>query len=182
VYHTLYNIWESLDLGTYVGASSARNAADNSFIQGSNRVGMLMYGEADTNDYNNLGEPLLWELRTNYNHYEAPAQLKRAPYFRPHLDAESGNYNVDVGFALDYAEPTSWTDIALQQSGVRFDTGAEFDDGEVFGSETQVNPLDSAPVVPGEWLRLQVRYKHYAARQPISFDGHVLTIETQRII
>ena len=52
---------------------------------GSNRVGMLMVQEKPSNTYANMGEPLDWELRTHYNAYDTPAQLKRAPYYRPTL-------------------------------------------------------------------------------------------------
>jgi hypothetical protein len=182
VYNTLYGIWESKDLGTYVGRAFARFENDDKFIQGSNRVGMVMYAELSTNDYTNMGEPLTYELRTNYNHYDAPAQLKRAPMFRPHFDSQSGNYAVQVGYATDYNDSPTYTDVNLQGEGPRFDDGETFDSGVTFGSTAQINPMDDGPNIPGEWRRLQIRYKHYAAREPLSFDGQVLTIETQRLI
>jgi hypothetical protein len=182
VYNTLYGIWESEDTNTYVGHTFARNDQDNYFVQASNRVGMLMLGELSTNDYNNMGEPFTYELRTSYNHYQAPAQLKRASHYRPHFDTVSGNWNVQIGYATDYSDSPTYADLSLAGAGPRFDEDYTFDSGLVFGGTQQVNPMDDSVVIPGLWRRLQNRYKHYAAREPVSFDGHVLAIETQRLI
>jgi hypothetical protein len=181
VYNTLYGHWESKDTGAYVGRAFARFEVDDKFIQGSNRVGMLMYAEQSTNDYNNMGEPLTWELRTHYNHYGTPAQYKRAPMFRPHFDSQSGSYSVQVGYAKDYNDSATFSDVALQGSAVTFNSGETFDSGAVFGGTQQINPMDEAPTIPGEWRRLQIRYKHYAAREPVTFDGQILTVEMQRL-
>ena len=182
VYNTLYGHWESTDTKAYVGRAFSRFDLDDKFIQASNRVGMLMYGEQSTNDYNTMGEPLTWELRTHYNHYGTPAQFKRAPLFRPHFDSQSGGYSVQVGYAKDYNDSATYTDVALQGDAARFNTGETFNSGVVFGGTQHINPMDSGPEIPGEWRRLQLRYKHYAAREPVTFDGHILTLETQKII
>jgi hypothetical protein len=182
VYHILYGIWESDDTRTYVGMTYASADQTGYFIQASNRVGMLMLGEQSTNDYTTMGEPLSYELRTKYDHYGSPAQLKRAPDYRPHFDSVSGTYSITVGYATDYSDSPTETDIPLGGSGPRFDSGYTFDSGVTFGGSAQINPLSDAPQIPGEWRRLQIRYSHTAAREPVSFDGHVLSTETQRLI
>ncbi|HJQ07998.1 MAG TPA: hypothetical protein VJ836_00790 [Candidatus Saccharimonadales bacterium] len=182
VYNTLYGIWESEDTNTYISRAYSRFEVDDKFIQASNRVGMVMYAEQSTNDYSNMGEPLTWELRTHYNHYETPAQFKRAPTYRPHFDAQTGNYSVQVGYATDYNDSPTFADIALQGSGPTFNSGYTFNSGVQFGGSQQINPMDSGVNIPGEWRRLQLRYKHYAAREPVTFDGYVMTVETQRLI
>lgn len=182
VYNILYEIWESVDLGAHIGRAYARFEYDDKFLQGSNLVGMVMLAEQTTNDYNNMGEPLTAELRTNYNHYDTPAQFKRAPYFRPHFDTQTGDYSIQVGYAKDYNDSPTFANVALQGTGPRFDTGETWNSGITFGTQAQINPMDSGLNIPGEWRRLQIRYKHYAAREPFSFDGHILTIETQRIM
>jgi hypothetical protein len=181
VYNTLYDVWESDDTLGYVSHTYTRFDNDNYFLQGSNRCGMLMLGEQTTNDYNSMGEPFTYELRTAYMHYDAPAQFKRAPNFRPHFDTMTGAYSVQVGYATDYSDSATYSDVALQSTGPRFDTGLTFDSGLIYGGSQQVNPMDSAPAIPGQWRRLQIRYKHYAAREPVSFDGHALSIEKQRL-
>lgn len=182
VYNILYQIWESVDINTYVGRAYARFEYEDKFIQGSNRIGMLMLGEETTNDFNNMGEPLTWELRTNFDTFGTPSQFKRVPIYRPHFDTQTGEYSVQVGYAKDYYDSPTYSNVSLQGDGPRFNTGVTFDSGVTFGSASQVNPMDSGVVIPGEFRRLQLRYKHYAAREPVAFDGHVLNLETQRLI
>lgn len=182
VYNTLYRIWESIDLNTYVSQAFSRFDYDDKFLQASNRVGMVMLAEQSTNDYTNMGEPLTFELRTNYNHYDSPAQFKRAPMFRPHFDTQTGAYAIQVGYAKDYNASPTLTNISLQGGGARFNAGYTFNSGVTFGAPAQVNPMDNSLNIPGEFRRLQIRYKHYAAREHVNFDGHALTLETQRII
>lgn len=177
VYNTLYRIWESNDTLGYV--SRAFNFT--SLLQGSNRCGMIMYGELSTNDYNSMGEPLSWEHRTTYEHFDAPAQYKRASFYRPHFDSVSGSYSVQVGYATEYADTATYSNISLAGNGPRYDDGVLFDSGATYGGTQQVNPMDASPRIPGQWRRLQLRYRHYAAREPINFDGHILVIETQRV-
>jgi len=181
VYNTLYKIWESEDTNTYINRSYTLFDTDNYFLQGSNRAGFVMLGERATNDYNNCGEPFTYELRTRYDHYDTPAQFKRAPLFRPHFDATTGKYSIEVGYALDYNDAPNYTLLNLQPIGATFDSGKTFNSGLTYGSAAQINPTDDGPMIPGEFRRLQIRYRKYAARQPVSFDGHILKIETQRI-
>lgn len=182
VYNIGYGVWESLDTKAYVARTHSRFDPDDYFMIGSSRAGMVMLQERSTNDYCSMGEPLTYELHTHYNHYDAPAQFKRTPTFRPHFDTVSENYSVQVGYATDYSGDPTYTDVSLQGSGATFDDGYLFDNGVVFAGVTQSNPMDDAPAIPGEWRRLQLRYRHEAAREPVSFDGHILAIETQRLI
>jgi len=182
IYNILYGICESDDTRQYIGFSYASSASnDNYLIAASNRVGMLMLSEQITNDYTNMGEPLTYELRTAYNHYDSPAQYKRATEYRPHFDSVTGSYSITVGYATDYSDAPSTSDVSLASGGVRFDTGVTFDSGSRFGGSQQINPMDNAPNIPGEWRRLQLRYKHDAAREPCSFDGHVINLQVQRL-
>jgi hypothetical protein len=182
VYNTLYDIWESKDTLAYVGRAYARFEYEDKFIQGSNRIGMLMLAEQDSNDHNTMGQPLTWELRTHYDTYDTPSQFKRVPLFRPHFDTQSGNYSVQVGYAKDYSASATYSDVALQGTGPRFGTGETFGSGVTFGSASQINPMDSGLNIPGEFRRLQLRFKHYAAREPVAFDGYSLNLETQRML
>jgi hypothetical protein len=180
VYNVLYGIWESEDTRTYVGATYTRYDTDNRFIQGSNRIGMIMYGELVAS-YSNMGEALSFELRTGYQHYGTPAQYKRASNYRPHFDAVTGTYAVQVGYATDYSDSPTFSDISLGSDSPRFNSGLTFNSGVKFGGSQHINPTTDNLVIPGSWRRLQIRYKHISAREPVSFDGHVLGLETQRM-
>jgi hypothetical protein len=181
VYNLLYGVWESDDTRAQVGFTYASADQTNYFIQASNRVGMLMLAETDSNDYNTMGEPLSWELRTNYNHYGTPAQYKWADAYRPHFDTVTGDYSVQVEYATDYSDAPTTNDIPLAGGGIRFNQGYTFNSGNYFSNAAQVNPMDDAPLIPGEWRRLQLRYFHEAAREPVSFDGHTISLQTQRL-
>lgn len=181
VRHLGNDVWESIDTKTFVGTSYTRFDQQDIMTIGSNRVGMLMIQEKPSNTYANMGEPLDWELRTHYNVYDTPAQLKRAPYFRPHFDTVNGDYNVSIGYATDFSESPTFMELSLAIPSWRYDSGARWDSNLIWGAAAQVAPLDTSMNVPGEWKRLQIRYKHSAAHEPVSFDGHVLKLQTQRI-
>jgi hypothetical protein len=149
VYNVLYGIWESDDTKAYVSHTYASADQTGYFIQASNRVGMLMLAEQDTNDYNAMGEPLSFELRTNYNHYGTPAQLKYCPEYRPHFDSVSGTYGITVGYATDYSDAPSTSLISLAGTGSRFNTGKTFNSGVTFGGSAQINPMSTRPADTG---------------------------------
>ena len=179
VFNLLLNRPESLDKNTYIGSTFGRQSQDDLFIQGSNRVGALYYAEKTTNDYNNLGAPLEFELQTGYSHFERPASKKRVPKWRPVLAAANNDYSVSCGYSLDYSTQVNWTDVPLGGSGSRFNAGVTFGSGATFGGLGQIEPK---LYVNGTFKRLQRRYKHVAAREPVEFDSESLTIETQRLI
>jgi hypothetical protein len=191
VYNILYKSWESDDTNTYVNTTWTRLDPDNKLVLGSNRVGMLMLGEEPTNDYNNMGEPLTYELRTAYSSSPVPvrrrmivlpsAAFKRVSQYRPHFDTVSGNWSIAAGYAFDFSDSPTFINIALSGTGPRFDEGYTFDSGVQFGSPAVVYPTDTIHI-PGTWRRLQIRYYHYAAREPVSFGGHALSIEMQRSV
>jgi hypothetical protein len=191
VYHVLYKTWESDDQNTYVGHTWARFDPDNKLVLGSNRVGMLMIGEDPTNDHTNMGEPLTFELRTSYCPSPVPIRrrmivlpssaFKRVSQYRPHFDTVTGGYSIQAGYAFDFSDSPQYRDISLSGTGPRFDEGYTFDSGVQFGTPSVVYPTDTINI-PGNWRRLQIRYKHYAAREPVTFAGHNMTIQMQRSI
>lgn len=180
VYNTLYDVWESKDLNTYIGRSFARHDTTGNFYQASNRAGVIYYGELPTNDYDNLGDILQAEVRTNYDHFGSPQQLKRLPYWRPIIEEVSGNYSVQMGFATDYNEAATFTNVSAQAGGYRYD-----ESGTIYGIATYASSVasrtDTTMVTSSSAYRWQRRYKHHAAREPFEFSGEVLQVETRRL-
>ncbi|MBM4644765.1 hypothetical protein GS464_20240 [Rhodococcus hoagii] len=171
---------ESEDTNTYVGRTFARLAQDDQFIQGSNRVAALYYAEQESNQYDNLGAPLNFELRTGYSHFETPGQLKRIPKWRPRFGSVIGQYGVDCGYAKDDETEAVWTTVDLSADNPRFDQGHKFDSGVRFASDRTVSP--TSLLIAGDFTRIQRRYRHIAAHEPVEFDSEILTIEAQRLI
>lgn len=179
VVNTLLGVYEGKDLGTYVGRTFARFTQDNVYLQGSNRVAALYYGE--TSNYDNLGDQLQFELRTAYSHFDSPAQFKRVPKWRPRFDSASLEYDVEVGYAYDGQTEAVWLDpIPLGADNSRYNTGLTFNSGVTYATPgAGVEPLGL--YMSGEGKRIQRRVRHIAAHEPVTVDSEVMTIETQRL-
>lgn len=179
VYNTLYEVIEGIDDNTYVGRSFARHDTTDKFLQASNRAGVIYYGEQSTNDYHNLGSPLAAEVRTSYDHFGSPQQLKRITYWRPIIQSAQGNYTLQAGFAADYSDDVNYSNISLQGSGYTYD-----DPGTLYDLATYaagVSNTDTTLNIYGSAYRWQRRYMHHAAHEPIEFAGEVLKVQTRRL-
>ena len=179
VYNTLYDVIEGIDYNTYVGRSFARHDTTDKFLQASNRAGVIYYGEQSTNDYHNLGSPLQAEVRTSYDHFGAPQQLKRIPYWRPIIQSTQGAYTLQAGFAADYSDDVNFSNVSLQGSGYTYDSASTLYDSATYAAASATT--DTTLNIYGSAYRWQRRYKHYAAHEPIEFLGEVLKIEVQRL-
>lgn len=179
VYNTLYEVIESVDYNTYVGRSFARHDTTGKFLQASNRAGVVYYGEQSTNDYHNLGSQLVAEVRTAYDHFGSPQQLKRIPYWRPIIQSTQGDYTLQAGFAADYSDDVNFSNVSLQGSGYTYDDAATLYDLATYAAG--VAAIDTTLNIYGSAYRWQRRYKHYAAHEPIEFAGEVLKIQTRRL-
>ncbi len=179
VYNTLYGTWESLDTGTYIGRSFARHDNSDLFLQASSKAGVIYYAEKSTNDYHNLGDILDAEVRTHYDHFGTPQQIKRIPYWRPILESVSGSYSIQAGFAKDYSSGANFSNVSVQTPGYQYG-----DADSTYGTATYSssgNIQDTTLRIYGEGYRWQRRYKHHAAREPFVFSGEVLSIEVERL-
>ena len=181
VMNVLLNLYEARDLETYVGRTYARFTQDDIYIQASNRVAALYYGEATSNPYDNLGGQLSFELRTSYGHFDTPGQRKRIPMWRPVFESATGTYSVDVGYAVDGRTDAEWlSPVSLAANSPRFNTGLTFDSGVTFATPGGlVEPQNL--FIPGEFKRVQRRYRHIAAHEPVEVDSEILAIEIQRL-
>lgn len=180
VYNVLLRKWESVDTNAFIGRAHSRFDYADLFIQASNRVGALYYGELDSNNYSQLGTPLQFELRTAHNHFDTHGQLKRIPMWRPHFEKGQSSYNVQCGYAFDLDDSANFYDISLAGTGITFDSGYLYDDGHTFASNSEISP--TSLTIPGEHRRIQIRYKRHAVNQPVGFDGHTLSLEIQRLV
>jgi hypothetical protein len=179
VYNTLYDVVESVDNNTYVGRSFARHDTTDKFLQASNRAGVIYYSEQSTNDYHNLGSPLEAEVRTSYDHFGTPQQLKRITYWRPLIESTQGDYDLQAGFAADYSDDVNYSDVPLQATGYRYDDPGTLYDSATYASSGST--IDTNLNIYGSAYRWQRRYKHFAAHEPIEFSGETLKIQTQRL-
>lgn len=170
---------ESVDLNTPIAHTYARKDKTGLFLQAHHTIAAVYKAELSSNNYENLGAPLSFELRTAYNHFDAPGQYKRIPKWRPEFASASGSYSVQCGYATEFQTDATWQDFDLSGTGARWDDGWLWDDGTRYATDgnVQANGL----LIPGTFRRLQRRYKHVAAHEPVELDSEVLTIEVQRL-
>lgn len=178
VYNINHESFESEDLNAFISVTDVLLGSNRDFIQASNSIGGLYKAEASENDYNNLGAPLEFELRTRYHHFDSPGQKKMLRKWQPRFAAQSGQYDVTCQVDRDFRNAPDNHTISVSADGPEFGDGETFGSGVEFGSTSLVNsgvyPNGSSPYI-------QLRYKHTSARQPLEFEGHTLEMHTRRL-
>lgn len=173
------DVLESIDTNAMVTRAVTAPNDNNRLMVGSSKVGQIYWQELSSNDYSNLGGDIEFILQTHYNPYGDPSVLKEIRYWNPRFEAQSGSYDISCEYAYDLRD--NWTlyqSLAVQGSGETWGGGAEWGDGSVYGSSAE---LQGQLYVPSEYRRIALRYKHFAARQPHTFLGHTIKIQTRRI-
>lgn len=182
VYNINLKVWESFDSKTFVSATSARQNSSSRFICGHSKIGLLMINEdATDNDYSDMGAPIAFNLETAYEHYGSTSQLKRVTKWRPEFAATTKPYTCECGYALDFTDQVEYAfSIDLQSQNV-VNIGYIWDNPSDYGVPAVPTIHTTIPQVNGEFYRIQIRYQHIAAFEPVIFRSHTLTVQTQRI-
>ena len=171
--------WESFDSNTYVSATSARQNASNRFLCGHSRIGLIMVNEAG--NYSDLGQAIAFNLETAYEHYGTTSQLKRIPKWRPEFATTNKPYSVACGYALDYTDDVKYAfSVDLQNLNPVMENYI-WNEPSNYGVPTMPTVLSTIPQINGEFYRVQLRYQHIAAFEPVTFRSHTVTVQTQRI-
>ena len=181
----VYNInlekWESFDSNTYVSATSARQNASGRFLCGHSRVGLIMQTEDVSINYNDLGCAIAFNLETAYEHFGTTSQLKRIPKWRPEFATTPNPYSVACGYALDYTDDVKYAFSVDLLNNNTVSESYVWDEPTNYGVPTTPTVLSTIPQVNGEFYRVQLRYQHIAAFEPVTFRSHTVTVQTQRI-
>lgn len=170
---------ESFDTDTCIQRAFNAYNDDDQLLVGCSIIGRVYWQENDSNDYSNNGGDIDFELDTHYMVGASPAVLKEYRYWQPRFGAQSGNYTIDAEYATDLRDNwQTYSSVEVQGAGATYGSGVEYGDGTVYGTTAEVQ---AQLYVPGEYRRTAIRYKHYATRQPQSFLGHTLVMQTRRI-
>lgn len=170
---------ESFDTNSFVSRAVAAYKDSNSLIVGSSKIGQVYWQELPSNDYTNIGGDIEFELDTHYIVGSSPAVLKEYRSWQPRFGAQSANYAITVQYATDLRDNwTTYDSPVVQGSGITYGSGKTYGSGEVYGTTSEVQAY---LYIPGEYRRTAIRYMHYATRQPQSFLGHTLVIQTRRL-
>lgn len=179
VYNINFNSLESYDTDTYVSfAVNGFNDSEQLFVA-SSVIGQVYKQEATDNDYTNLGGDINYYLQTHYLTFGSASRFKEIRYWKPRFESQSGSYSITCEYGYDLRDnPQTNSSPNVQGDGYIWG-----DSGTVWGSFTWgTSPeLQSDLSVPGEYRRVQFRYKHYATRQPHKFLGHTFVTETRKL-
>jgi hypothetical protein len=178
VFNSNFSAVESFDTDTYVSRAVNAFNDDDQLIVGSSIVGQLFWQGNESNDYTNLGNDINFYLHTHYLVFGSPAKFKEIRYWKPRFDAQSGDYNITCEYAYDLRDnPTTEENQNVQGEGTLWGDGSLWG-AFIWGTTPE---LQSDLSVPGEYRRIQIRYKHYATRQPHKFLGHTFVVETRKL-
>lgn len=170
---------ESRDTDAFVCRAFSAYDDDDDLLVASSLVGQVYWQELNSNDYTNLGGDINFLLQTHYLTFDTPATLKQLRYWEPRFEAQSGNYDIGIEYATDLRD--NWQTLVSQNvQGSGYVWGAS---STVWGAFTwgTTAELQSYLYVPGEYRRVALRFKHYATRQPQTFLGHTMVVETRRM-
>lgn len=176
---------ESLDTNAFVTRAVSCPADNDQLLVGSSRMAQVYWQELNSNDYSNAGGDLNFELRTNYMTFDSPAQLHEVRYWKPRFARSSTNNTVDCSYAYDL-NPTAnlVSSVDVQGSGFQWGDGTKWGSvaaggsGATWGTDSEVM---GSLYVPGEYRRIQLRYKHSGARQYVRFLGQSLIVQIRRM-
>lgn len=181
VFNINLNKWESFDSNTYVASTSARQNTSNRFLCGHSRIGLVMVNEAEDNNYSDMGQAIAFNLETAYEHFGTTSQLKRIPKWRPEFATTTNPYSVACGYALDYTDDVKYAFSVDLQNLNPVAENYIWDEPSNYGVPTMPTVLSTIPQINGEFYRVQLRYQHIAAFEPVTFRSHTVTVQTQRI-
>jgi hypothetical protein len=86
---------------------------------------------------------------------------------------------MQAGFAADYSDDVTFTDVPLQGIGYRYDDASSTYDTAQYAAAGA--GIDTSLEIFGSAYRWQRRYKHYAAHEPFEFAGEILKLQTRRL-
>jgi hypothetical protein len=169
---------ESHDTNAYVCRAVDAFQDGDEMLVASSLIGQVYWQEKASNDNTNLGGDIQFQLQSHYFTFSTPAALKQNRQWLPRFGSQSASYTVDCQFASDLRDNWQTVDSTnLQGSGTLWGSGV------LWGAFTwgRTAEVQASLYIPGEYRRIAIRYKHFATRQPVSFLGHTLRMQTRRI-
>lgn len=181
IYNVNLKLWESFDTGLPISATIARKTASNRFICGSSHFGQLFSFETIDNEYADLGAPINFDLETAYMHFGTPSQKHRVTKWRPEFATTPNDYAIKCGYALDFTDSVKYAFSIDLKNKKPINEYYVWDNPPTYGNPVTPTKLTHIPQVNGEFYRVQFRYQHHAAFEPINFKSHTMSVEIQRL-
>lgn len=164
------------DTGIYVSGGIVLNSQsdDDQLIEGSSRVGRLMYGEVGTSD---MGKPILFDYWTKYFTFDHPTRKHRLKRLYPIFKAGAGPYYCNVDVDADDQNMPMENQVYLGTEGSLWGTFVWGTDNWG-GSVIQPQRL----AIPGQNRKHQIRYSQHGVDNPVSVLGHTTYTKIRRPI
>jgi hypothetical protein len=146
------------------GFTMKTGATSEKLILCSSVVGCLYY--ADTQD-SDLGAPIAFDYRTQYETYDEPAAKKQVKRFYPEFTGQQGNYTCSVYVDTDFSNsPNLIQDIPMIKAGPVW---GQFLWGSMnWGAFGNIRPRLS---IPGFFTSRQYRFYHKGVDNPVELVG-----------
>lgn len=129
--------------------------------------------------YNNLGAPIDFEYRFNYNSLGSPAQKKRIKKFFPILQGVDSTFPVTIAIDRDFQNSPRYKTMMLTVNGTVFGTAHELGDGTLFGGQTSFKMNRMRLSGYGNYWQMRVIRK--AVNNRVAFVGAQFSYKTKRI-
>lgn len=170
---------ESKDTNAFVTQAQTATNDSDALIVASSVIGQIYWQEDEANDYTNLGGDINYLLEQHYSPFSVPSVLKEVRDWKARFGAQSGSYTIRCEYAYDQRD--NWQlQSAHDVLGSGYIWGSPSTVWGAFSWGTSAETQASL-YIPGEYRRIAVRYKHYAARQPHKFLGHTFVVQQRRM-
>ena len=129
--------------------------------------------------YDNLGAPIDFEYRFNYNSLGSPAQKKRIKKFFPILQGVDTTFPITIAIDRDFQNSPRYKTMILTVNGAVFGTEHELGDGTLFGGQTSFKMNRMRLSGYGNYWQMRVLRK--AVNNRVAFVGAQFSYKTKRI-
>jgi len=176
VYDKDLNEW-MMDTEVYVKDALWLNDTDDSqdLLEFSSLVPQIFEAEVD---YNNLGAPIDFEYRFNYDSMKSPGQKKRIKRFVPLLQGVDTSFPITIAMDKDFQDSPKIKKLMLVVNGAVLDAFTLGDGTLLGGSKSFKTKRQSYSGYANYW---QFRLIRNAVNNRVAFIGAQYTYKTKRL-
>jgi hypothetical protein len=177
IFHEGLEEWQ-YDTDTWVDQAIPYDDADDDdqLIEVSSIVPTMYIAETG---YSNLGAPIDFEYRFNYNALKSPAQKKRIKKFFPLIQGVDSSFPLTVSLDRDFQNSPRTKIVNLTVEGGVFGTEHELGDGLLFGGQTSFKQHRLR--FSGYGYYWQMRVSRKAVNNRVAFVGAQFSYKMKRI-
>ncbi len=168
----------ALDTDTYVAYAIPWTDGDDDgqLAEASSLLGTVYFAEVQDS---NLGKAIDFKYYCKPESMDNPAQRKRIVKYYPLLEAEGGDYPVEIAMDKDLQNNVVYDSLYMETEGAKVGEGHLVGDGTKVGTSAKFDPKRMR--ISGYAFYWQTRIKRYAINNPVNFMGYVLSYREKRL-